>query len=95
MLSYIVRDASGTPAQTGNHHFAVYDSGTVRHIGGVEAGKLLDGATGIPKVPLIEESDRGALADLFRDSATFIRPPWWSTVKNGDIAPYTTTTRTA
>lgn len=92
MLAYIVRDASGPPAVTGNHHFAVYDSGTIRHIGGIEAGMLLDGKLG-DVVPLVAETDRGALADLFRDSATYLRPPWWGQVKNGDITPYTTSTR--
>lgn len=86
-MSYIVRDAT----DASNAHFVVYDSGTVRHIGGVEAGLLINGTTIGAKLPVVNETDRGALADLYRDSATYKRPPWWGTLPEGthvDDSPY-------
>jgi hypothetical protein len=69
-----------------NAHFAVYPSGVVRHLGGTEAGELIGGKLGTaPK--LIREQDKGALVDLYRDSATYLRPGWWK--KEYDYSPYT------
>ena len=78
MTTYIVASA-----YEDNAHFVVYDSGTVRHLGGDEAHYLIDEV----KMKLLRERDKGALADLYRDSATYLRPRWWS--PEFDYSPYT------
>lgn len=84
-IAYLVRDAADS---TLNAHFAVYDSGIVRHVGGIEAGQLLSGRLGVaPK--LIAETDKSALADLYRDSGTWLRPAWAGEIANFETAPYT------
>lgn len=64
--------------------FAVYPSGTVRHLGSGEADWLLSQLVGAPGQ--VEETDQKGIVNLYRDSGTYVRPDWWE--PQFDEAPY-------